>query len=123
MFDFKLTLVSSDRDAVRGVESYLTRSGARVSTTSRLDDALGEPADADAVVLFADDYPPSDVLRTVRQLATRLVVIVSGHEQDFAALWSDAPPTARVVVLPRPTWGWMLLDAVRSGVKRGEEGT
>jgi len=115
LFDFKLTLVSSDPDALWGVRDYLTRSGASLSSTSRLEHASEDASDADAIVLFADDYPHEAVVSAVAGFSSRLVVIITGRSNEFDQLRARQDLRTRVIVLPRPTWGWMLLEAVRAG--------
>jgi hypothetical protein len=112
--DFKLTLVSAD--ALPSVEDYLRHFGARVSSTARLGELedIAEAAGADAVVLFADDYSPEDVRATVRGLSLRLTVIVTTDRAEYESLHGECRSV--VIILPRPTWGWVLLEAVRSGV-------
>jgi hypothetical protein len=107
--DSKLTLVSAD------VEGYLTHFGARLSSTSRLSEVAteAEAFGADAVVVFADDFAPEDVRAAVRALSVRLTVIVTTERVEYEALHVEFPD---VILLPRPTWGWVLLEAVRSGV-------
>jgi hypothetical protein len=121
LFDFKLTLVSSDPDALWGVHDYLTRSGASLSSTSRLEHASEKASDADAIVLFADDYPQEEVVDTIARLSSRLVVIVTGRGSEFQQLRARRDLRTRIIVLPRPTWGWMLLDAVRAGTSDDPE--
>jgi hypothetical protein len=121
LFDFKLTLVSSDPDTLWGVHDYLARSGASLSSTSRLEQASEEASDADAIVLFADDYPHDAVVSTIAGLSSRLVVIVTGRGSEFEPLRARRDLRTRVIVLPRPTWGWMLLDAVRVGTSDDPE--
>lgn len=121
LFDFKLTLVSNDPDTLWGVRDYLARSGASLSSTSRLEHA-SEASDVDAIVLYADDYPHDAVVSTIARMSSRLVVIITGHSGDFEPLRARRDLRTRVIVLPRPTWGWMLLDAVRAGTSDDPEG-
>jgi hypothetical protein len=113
--DSKLTLVSADAETLRSVEGYLTHFGARLSSTSRLSEVAteAEAFGADAVVVFADDFAPEDVRAAVRALSVRLTVIVTTERVEYEALHVEFPD---VILLPRPTWGWVLLEAVRSGV-------
>lgn len=77
---------------------------------------VAELAGAHAIVLFADDYAAEEVRAVVRRFPARLAVIVTSRGAEFDALKGDLPDA--VVVLPQPTWGWALLEAVRSGVSR-----
>jgi hypothetical protein len=116
LFNVKLTLVSPDADVVRSVADYLSHFGARLSSTSRLSEIAdaAEDAGADTVVLFADDYSPEEVRTVVRTLSLRLTVIVTSERAEYETLRGQC--ATLVIVLPRPTWGWALLEAVRSGV-------
>jgi hypothetical protein len=94
----------------------LSAFGARLSTTARLSDVAeaAEGAGADAVVFFADDYAAEDVRETVRKLALRVTVIVTNQRAEYAPLHVEC--RSRVLIVPRPTWGWALLEALRSGI-------
>lgn len=123
MLDRRITVVSNNRETLDGVQHYLRRAGARTRTVSRLELADAASAGEDAVLLFADDYPRDAALRAFARLraaqpATLLVVVTEAVE-------AFAPPARAdrgggpVVVLRRPAWGWMLVDAIRGG-KRGD---
>lgn len=77
---------------------------------------VAEVADAHAVVLFADDYAAEDVRCAVQACAERIAVVVTSHRAEYEALRGELPNV--VIILPRPTWGWVLLDAVRAAVSR-----
>jgi hypothetical protein len=115
MLDRTIAIVSNNPETLDGVQQYLRRVGARALAASRLEDVDAVNADADAVLLFADDYPRAVALRAFARLrasrpATLLVVVT----EDVAAYAARAEGSAsRVVVLRRPAWGWMLVDALR----------
>lgn len=112
-----LAIVSTDRETLDGVKEYFERAGARVRTTSRLDEASDATEGAEAVVFFADDYPAEEGITFLSQLSARLVIVVTAKLAEFNAgrsSWRQARP---VVVLSRPAWGWVLLDAVRAGLE------
>lgn len=111
-----LAIVSTDRETLDGVKDYFERAGARVRTTSRLDEAADDTADADAVVFFADDYPAEAGASFLSGLAARLVIVVTANLPEFNASRANWRRTRPVVVLSRPAWGWVLLDAVRAGL-------
>jgi hypothetical protein len=111
----KLTLVSANAETLRSVEDYLANFGARLSSTSRLTELAAdtEAFGADAVVVFADDYAPADVRAALRTLSLPLTVIVTTERAEYESLHRELPGV--MILLPRPIWGWVLLDAVRSG--------
>jgi hypothetical protein len=80
-----------------------------------LSDAIGAAQSAQAVIFFADDYAKESAGETLRELRarrTKVIIVVSDQVEVFTSGpgESDGP----VTVLRRPTWGWMLLDAIRA---------
>ncbi len=117
MLDRKIVLVSNNRETLDGVRAYLQRAGANLSGTARLDDASAAATGADAVVLFADDYPRQaalDTATTLRQLLPRTLLVVVTDDVHAFTPASFARDGCSVVVLRRPAWGWMLVEAVRT---------
>lgn len=119
MLDRKITLVSNNRETIDGVRAYLGRAGAHSESAECLDDACSRSAGADAIVLFADDFPRSAALETFAALRaalpSTLVIVVTEAVEEFSPPNESDEPTDRVVVLRRPAWGWMLMDAVLAG--------
>lgn len=119
MVNLKLALVSTNRETLDGVQDYFRRVGAKLSTIPRLEEARQDVNGADVVVLFADDYPREAALQAVAEFSVKLVIVVTAEVTAYEARPAkDGMP--RVLVLARPAWGWMLLDAVRLAVPRQE---
>lgn len=118
VMNISIALASTNHETLDGLQEYFTRVGARLSNISKLDDALHTTAGVDVVVLFADDYPREVALRALAELAVKLIIVVTGEVSAYTprAAKGGAP---RVLVLARPAWGWMLLDAVRLAVPPG----
>ncbi len=114
--NLRLALISNDRETLDGVQQYFQRLGARISIAPRLEDAAARTSGADAALLFADDYPHEEALRVIPALSVKLVVVVTADVGNFRVSLPAERRADRVLVLPRPAWGWMLLDAVRHGV-------
>jgi hypothetical protein len=115
MLGRRITVISRDRATRKGVEAYFQRAGARPSSVVRLADVPPLAEGADAIVLFADDYPRRDavaVFAKIRRALPRTLLIVVTDAED-AFLTSPAGDD-RVVVLRRPAWIWMLADVVRA---------
>ncbi len=79
-----------------------------------------------AVVAFPDDLDPNETADVLSELQHR--------DQDLALVLVTAKPAwfsgigatdlgRRVVVLPRPAWGWTILDALRGLLREGLAGT
>ncbi len=112
--NLRLTLISSDRRTLDGLKRYFEPFGARLNSVSNLDEAPSTVTGADAVLLFADDYPGKNALGTVRGLSVKLVVVVTAEVARFKEALAGADSMPQVVVIQRPAWGWMLLDALRA---------
>jgi hypothetical protein len=113
LLSLKLLLVSSNRETLDGVQEYFKRVGARLSSARQLDEVGDKASGVDVVVMFADDFSHDKVRETVARLKTRLVIIVTAEDRAFTPSRKPKPGEQRILVLARPAWGWMLLDAVR----------
>jgi hypothetical protein len=118
VMNISIALATTNHETLDGVQEYFTRVGARLTNISKLDDALHTTAGVDVVVLFADDYPREMVLRAVEELSVKLIIVVTGEVRAYVPRAAKGS-AARVLVLARPAWGWMLLDAVRLAVPPG----
>lgn len=109
-----ITVVS--RTAETLVEAYLRRAGVSTHGTRSLERSADMlPPSASAVVFFADDFPREAVITALGTVHARRpdmpAVIVTGEPASFLSL-----PSGRgaVLVLPKPAWGWTILDALRA---------
>lgn len=115
-----VAIVSTNAHTRGGLESYLRNAGvvARaiddIDTMSRV--VRGK---LDALVLFPDDFRWERVITAIADLADRrpnaLPVLVTAYPKRFEELAG-----ARVLIVPRPAWGWRILDAIRAHVDRTE---
>jgi hypothetical protein len=121
MINRSVTIVSNNNQTIDGVESYLTLFGARVSIATSLEDVPIEGAHTNALILFADDFARGDALATFERLQFAapgmLLVVVTDSVQMYSASASRKGTRENLVVLQRPAWGWMLIDALRSGAR------
>ena len=120
MLNQRIAVVSTSRETLDGVQEYLRRAGARPSAVPVLEDAALAARQSDALLLFADDFPTAASLRTLDGLSIGLLVVVTQEVESFraqSARWARG----RVVVLRRPAWGWMLIEALRSNGSKDPE--
>lgn len=114
----QVVIVSGNPETLDGLQSYLQGAGVAARGTRRLEDcaALTVPSTA-AVVLFPDDFPSESVLAAVIDIGARgpgiLRVLVTGHPGAFDPV---AAGRRNLLVVPRPVWGWTILDAIRAHV-------
>lgn len=105
-----VTIVSKNADTLAQLREYLVGAGlhARTTTTASLDGS------SDVMVLFPDDYEFDDVrpVLETRAAATVVIVVVTNDPHRFE------PFASTVVVVPKPAWAWMILEAIR--IPRGQ---
>lgn len=118
----QVAIVSANPETLDGLQSYLQGAGVAARGTRRLEDCaeLTAPATV-AVVLFPDDFSRESVMATVVDIGARgpsiLRLLVTGHPKAFEALVEGR---RNVLVVPRPIWGWTILDAIRAHVDERE---
>lgn len=110
----RVVVVSDNSETLDGLERYLESAGIAVLATRAIERtrALAASMPPSAVVLFPDDFPRAAVRTTLAQLgraepAIATVVITSDLRQF-------PPASEGLVVLPKPAWGWTILDALRT---------
>lgn len=112
-----VTVVADNPQTIEVLYSYFTRAGVTSSATRELDAISMIPPAATAVVLFPDDFGPSDVearLLVLRRARPKLlIVLVTGAPQNLSAALAPDGHSVLPLVLPKPAFGWTILDAIR----------
>jgi DNA-binding NtrC family response regulator len=109
-----VTIVSSNPETLDGLRRYLVSVGVPCSAVADVTRVAGGlPEDASAAVIFPDDFADDDVLQLVRELRRLrpmiLVLLVTSHLRRFSSVLEPPP-----IVLPRSSFGWDILDALRA---------
>ena len=107
-------IVSANPETIDGLESYLRGVGMAPHGCSRLEECTRSITKRTAaVVLFPDDFTWETVLSTLAELASEraktLRILVTGQPRRFERLTAGEG----IVVVPRPAWGWTILDVLR----------
>lgn len=111
----EVAIVSLNPETLDGLQGYLSAAGVAARSTRDIDNcSRSAPPDTLAFVLFPDDFAWERVVAVIAELMAKrplaLPVLVTAHPKRFADL-TDAD---RVLVVPRPVWGWAILDALRA---------
>jgi hypothetical protein len=114
-----VTVVSSNRETLDGLEAYLRKSGVLANGTRTLERLLEmTPQSAVAVILFPDEYEPAAVTKALAALHRGrpqvLAVIVTNEPGRFERAAGIEPGDDAPLVIPKPAWAWTILDAVRA---------
>src|SRR5579871_4319023 len=113
-----VAVVSDNAETLDGLERYLCDAGIAARGTRSLDQAweMVTPSRS-VVVLFPDDFPTIRVFAALAALRRRrpsaLPVIVTKDHRRFAS-------AEGAVVIPKPVWGFAILDAVRTRLELTE---
>ena len=110
-----VTIVSDNAETLDGLEPYLQRAGVATRSTRNIARAVELTATfSAAVVIFPDDFGPAEVADARTNLgaqrANTLIVLVTCAPKQFARA---QPLGATTLTVPRPAWGWTILDAIR----------
>lgn len=110
-------IVSRNAVTAKGLRLYLSDHGVASTVADELDGAIGQEP-VTAVVVFPDEFPVPSAAASIGSLARRFsrawIVVVTRHTARFEELLGEIRTSTlgRLLVVPRPVWGWALLDHV-----------
>ena len=111
----QVTIVATSAETLDGLQGYLTRAGLNARASRSMVGADADPCSV--VVLFPDDFATDDVLQELLRIRQErpnvLVVVVTNKPQRYAASVELDGKGQVPLVLPRPAWGFSILDAIR----------
>ena len=111
-------VIADNPETTDGLHAYLSNAGCPTRTTRRLRDAPELCARATALVLFPDELESAEVLDTLRDLRAAhprlFIVVVTAQPQRVRAACEPHAHAVAPLILPRPTFGWRLLDVIRA---------
>jgi hypothetical protein len=109
-------VVCDDDDTLIRLRDYLVRAGVETRATRRLADAWGQPS-SECIVLLPDDFNAGDVTDGLEQVLSRapspFVIIISAGPRLYEPLIESLGNRESVLLLPKPVWGWTILDLLR----------
>ena len=117
-----VTIVADNPETLDGLETYLRRAGLTTRGTSEMEKVSEmTPSASSVVVLFPDDFHLEAVMSALATLRSQrprtLPVLVTNASKRFERLPFRKGAVAPLVV-PKPVWGWTILDAIRAGLER-----
>lgn len=118
-----VAIVSRNPDTSHGLDSYLRAAGVPSHCTRELRDIESvAPECARAAVIFPDDYVAPDIivfLRQLREVRPRLLaLLVTSEPQRFRGVTAADGRSLPPITLPKPSFGWDILDAIRAHAER-----
>lgn len=116
-----VTLIARSDATISGLQTYLQDAGVPPQTTRSLQDTSRIAPATTAAVIFPDGFEVEEVVRQVRALRQRLprllLVVVTSSPQSFRPALDPDDQSRLPVVLPKPAFGWTILDAIREHVR------
>jgi hypothetical protein len=113
-------LVCDDDDTLIRLRDYLTQSGVQVRATRQLGDVCRSPGAA--VILLPDDFDAGEVTACLSRLlsgkTSPFLIVITAMTRLFEPLAEAFGNPQELVIMPKPVWGWTILDLLRS---RGRE--
>lgn len=118
----QVTIVAASAETLDGLHDYLSRAGVGARCTRELAEAHAAPCSA--VVFFPDDFSLADVMRELGRLRrdkpSVLPLVVTGEPRRYLHVVDAGGKGRAPIVMPRPAWGWMILDAIRDAATPGD---
>ena len=114
-------VVSSSAETREGLHAYFSQTGLAVVTRRTLNMVADLPGSLQAIVVFPDDFAAHEAvayLSTIRSRRPELTMVIVTREP--LAYTTDGTPL-RAIVLPRPAFGWTILDAIRGALHASSE--
>ena len=120
----RVTIVAASAETLDGLQGYLSRAG--VGATGSRELAAAHASPCSAVVVFPDDFSPDEVMRELgrlrRERPNAVPLLVTGEPERYLRVAQVEGRGRAPVVMPRPAWGWMILDAIRDVTTFDEDG-
>jgi len=113
-----VTIVAVNAETLDGLQGYLSLAGLDAHGTRRLDGLGRKPCSA--VIFFPDEFSPTTVLRELvrlrREHPTVLPLLVTSEPQRYRGMPATSGNALPPVVIPKPAWGWTILEAIQRQV-------
>ena len=113
-----VTIVAAKAETLDGLQGYLSLAGLDAHGTRHLSELGRRPCSA--VIFFPDEFSSTTVLRELVRLRrdhpTVLPLLVTAEPQRYSGIPETAGKALRPVVIPKPAWGWTILDAIQRRV-------
>jgi hypothetical protein len=110
-------VVSDDPELLTQLRDYLIRAGVPARATRRLGDAWLRGS-SEALVLLPDDFETGQVTDGLSRLLSLprcpLVIVITAGPRLYEPLIESCGNPESVVLMPKPVWGWTILDLLRA---------
>ncbi|MBL9023510.1 MAG: hypothetical protein JNL21_15045 [Myxococcales bacterium] len=113
-----VAVVAKSPETVDGLAAYLGNAGVTTRGSRSLESVRSLASGTAAVVLFPDEFASAGVLSAVRELRRNhprvFLVVVTRQPHDLEPVLEADGRSTLPLVLPKPAFGWSILDALRA---------
>jgi hypothetical protein len=113
----KVVVLSESAETLDGLQAYFLGVGIPVQSARTLDAILRLPEQTTALVLFPDGFASADVIERARALRRDyprlLLLLITAEPHRFSAALSNDSDKRSTLILPKPVFGWTIVDAIR----------
>jgi len=118
----QVSIVSNNSETLDGLQEYLAKAGVSCLTTRAIRELAKTPGDAaSSAIIFPDDFADVEVIAFLRALRRDrpklLAVLITREPQRYRAALEPDGRSVSPLVMPRPSFGWEILDAIRAHVE------
>lgn len=122
--NLRVTVVGDHAQTIEGLRRYLSAAGLEARATRSLSEGTANPTASDVLVIFPDEFRTEEVLETIEALQKgypelKLLLITSTPQHYQTSRLMDAAQS--LILLPKPAFGWSILDAIRAPQSMVEE--
>jgi hypothetical protein len=118
--DREVAVISDNPETLDGLREYLEAAGITTYGSRQLAAPLLMSRPLAAVVLFPDDFLTGDVFdlvtRLLRARPNVRTLIVTGDPRRYEPLVALSAIRSVPIIIPKPAWGWTILDSIRADV-------
>jgi hypothetical protein len=118
-------VISRNAETLDGLHEYFSRTGVSSSSRSELNPLADVPERVRVLVVFPDDFPAHEVATYLSVVRTRRrdlgLVIISKDPPTYTAMTAMNGHPLHATVLPRPAFGWRIVDAIRESSARSTQ--
>jgi hypothetical protein len=114
-----VSIVSANPETIDGLQAYFGGVGVPSQCTRAVQDLdMVAPDCATAAVIFPDDFADREVHSLIREIRRSrpklLALLVTRTPQRFREAVEPDGRSLPPIVLPKPSFGWDILDAIRA---------
>lgn len=120
----RVCVVAQNPETIDALHDYLSRAGVSPHSTRSLLELDSATSDMSVLVLFPDEFDRHQVfaaLAVLRAAHRRLpILLITGAPQHFNHTAPASGLTPPPIVLPKPAFGWTILEAIRAQARPGK---